>query len=546
MVSSLKDAATFLLAALLAGGIVYYRLPVTAIQQAVIVLLLILLFFLNKFVFKKVSIISSGFYRAGFLFISSLFVQFLILSSGGFYSPFFILIHLFTLGASFLLSRLPALTFLISALITVGVYTWFNPAVKSMLLLDPGPVLLYVSSLVVIIPLVIYLSRYYHLKDKLLKIISQEMRISKLQQQSLLRGVSEFVLVTDQNLKVVSVGEAVERSLDVLSSEIVGKNLLEVIHIQDESTLPVSISSLSIDRVLIEKTSRIIKGYYVQLRPGAKASKVSIQIRPIADEQGIVTHLIFVISPDQAIVEEQQHSKLEQVLMRHTAMTDNIKKELSSLNLPLLQTELEFLTKTEQDLFTSFELEDHPIKEVKTMTDTAYICQQIINLKQSLAKSIGVRLKLTLPKEEVFEIETLKMPLTEHTKKELDQNSAFSAAVDIRWFSILISKLVDLAILLSSEKNDSVAELSLAKVNPQTVDITISANCTPLPADGIQQIFTEYYGDLSNRSNLRLGSGLEGYMAKVISEQLEVPLTAENTLNPPGLLFRLRINRNAG
>src|SRR5471032_865197 len=47
------------------------------------------------------------------LFLSSFMVQLLVISSGGFYSPFLFLFHLFTLGSSLLIGNTTSLSFLL-------------------------------------------------------------------------------------------------------------------------------------------------------------------------------------------------------------------------------------------------------------------------------------------------------------------------------------------------------------------------------------------------------------------------------------------------
>src|SRR5437762_729826 len=76
----------------------FRRVPTNVLMQMTAILLVVLLVLIFTQTKKKVG----GWVRILMLFLSSLFVQLLVLSSGGVYSPFLIVLHLYTLGISFL------------------------------------------------------------------------------------------------------------------------------------------------------------------------------------------------------------------------------------------------------------------------------------------------------------------------------------------------------------------------------------------------------------------------------------------------------------
>src|SRR5687767_15484927 len=101
--------ATFLLASLVTLLLVYFKVEISWLQRIVAVLLFVLLIFLNKFLNpnkqQKLSSITSQL----FLFLGTLFIQLIVISTGGLKSPFLVMIHLFTLGVSFLINLPSAL-----------------------------------------------------------------------------------------------------------------------------------------------------------------------------------------------------------------------------------------------------------------------------------------------------------------------------------------------------------------------------------------------------------------------------------------------------
>jgi len=528
------NLVTFFLSSALVLSLVYFKASTTIVLQFIAVLLILLLLLSKRMIFSQLKLYNKLFVYI-LPFLSSLFVQLLVISTGGFYSPFLILIHLYTLSASFLLKVTTAISFLILSLIVLIAATFLNPTLRMVFRQDPGSVILYVISFMVIIPLASYLTRTYHLKDSIMKILNENLELREKREQSILSGLTELVIVTDVTLKIISYNGAAEKYLRA-PGDISGSQLLSAISLKDDSGVDATVDSLSINKVLENKITYLVEGFYLETKAGRV--KVVVQIKPITNLAGIITQIAFVIT-DAKAAGTQDHSDLEIAKKRQAIIFDNLRKMAGSAHLTSIEMQAILLAKAEQDLMLVQELEDHPFKKVTSYQDLVEICQQVIAQKKELADLLKVQLQFILPKEEVAEAAYLDL-----RKSDLSLTlppSDFSVPTDPGWLRVILEKLIDISIFLEfKQPNNPSVSISLKKLDKQTILVSIGPTGLQVSSEDKQEFFKEYYGTLSTRTNLNLASGLEGFIAKVVAGELGIPLEVETGNN---LIFNLQLTR---
>ena len=520
------ELLAFFLSSLTALVLIYFKVSTTIFQQIVAVLLLILIVISRRTLFTK--------FRIAFLTLSSLLVQLLIISSGGFYSPFLILVHLYTLGASFLLKIGSAISFLVFSVLVLIASTFLNQTFLSEFKKDPGSVILYLVSFIVIIPLAQFLMTTYRLKDTLSKLLTEHIEIGEKREQSILQSLNELVLVTDIDSKIISSNDAVEKSLKVPGT-IVGSNLLNVVRLKDQNGDEATLESLSVNKVLENRATHFVEGFYLETR-ASKSLKVSVQIRPVTNLTGEINQIAFVITDARASL-KQTHSELEKAKQRHSSILQNLMQAIESAQLPVIKTQSILLAKAEEDILLTQELEDHPFKKTLSYQDLAEVCQQVVEKKQAFTRALKVKLQFSLPKEEVQEAAYLSLKASNVSPKVL-YPSDFSVPIDSQWLKIMLEKLIDIAALLVAGGQNSGISLSLGKLDGQTIELSLA--CTPAQISQVesQELFKEYYGSLA-QTNLRFGSGLEGSIAKTLSIELNLPIRVETA--PKSLAFKVNL-----
>lgn len=540
--SNLFEIFTVFLSSVVTALLSYLRFSVTAYQQIIVLLMVLFIVVFGRLIpttdRKEIKIQSSlQIFTLGVLFVSSLFVQLLVISTGGFYSPFLVMFHFYILGLSFLVNLRSSISFLIFGLGTLGFDLYLNPDHLALLLSDPGTALIYITSFIVIIPFAHFIASKYHVKDEIAKLLTKQVRVG----DSILESLSELVIVTDLQLRIISVNEAFKKILNLDDSEIIGKSFFEVMALKDLNGNIANLQNLSIDRVMIEKTTRIIKGFFLYIPNKISPHKVVIQARPILDTNEQVEKLTFVINESDRIsrLEDGAHSDLERSFVLQQQRFAQLKNDLKSGDINKLETEIELIKKIEEDISLVKELEDHSIMQSSKLINVALLANQQVATKQSLAKSLGVLLNFKLPDSEVKERSLVNLSVS-GLLTELPL-SEFSIPIDARWLGVLISKLLEIAILVSSTNRGTVT-LTVSHFTDVSINIAISFDGPNSLKNEEGYIFNRYFEGIKSTTNLGLGSGLEGYIAKSILTQLNIPLSL--TIDERSrLLFLIELSR---
>ncbi len=172
----------------------------------------------------------------------------------------------------------------------------------------------------------------------------------------------------------------------------------------------------------------------------------------------------------------------------------------------------ELISKIGQDLDTMKEIEDHQFKIASDLVDIIEVTRQVFGSLQTFAQVLGVTLSLN------------QDPTT----------TQLIVPIDKKWLNILLEELTSVIILLASKDHLTVSITTTKQKNPV---IALSLPFRKLAMEEQQEIFTAYYGSLRASTNLQLGSGLEGFLAKTIADQLGIRIQIVE--KDPDLIFLL-------
>ncbi len=535
-----KELAILFSSSLLTIILIYLKTSTKSLQLIAVLMLAVLLTLLGRLVFNRSKPIVGGLFYSILLFLSGSFVQFLVVATGGFLSPFLILIHLYTLGTSFLLNLRSAIVFLVFAILVLTTNILLNQNILQLLRADPGTTILYAISFVVIVPLAQFLTSSYHFKDTLSRLLKEYIRFEEKREESILESLGELIFVVDMNLIILSISRSVEKTLGLPKDNIVGHPLLNMIGLEDKTGRKLFPVDFSIDDLLLDKTSRVISGFYLRTKLKGHPEQIIINMRPVTDSEGNVNQIVFIISNATAASFLQKHSNVELARAKHRALIDNVRDVLLKTHQDKIEANIEILSNIEDDILTALEIEDHPIQEKTNFQDIVLICQQITSEKQRFARGLGVNLLFQLQENEISELARLRLMAT-GIPSELLSTSGFTVLIDKRWLEIAINKLLDIAILLASGEQNREVQFAISKPTSTILNITINA-IAPLFSEKEQtQLFEEYYGELGARTNLKMGSGLEGFIAKSIINQLNLPLEIKSWGRPGRMQFTLTL-----
>jgi len=399
---------------------------------------------------------------------------------------------------------------------------------------DPGSAIIYLISFIVIIPLAQFLMSTYHLKDTISKLLSEHIEIGEKREQSILSGLNELVIVTDINLKILSFNGAVEKTLK-LPGIILGSSLLEAIRLKDSAGKEATAESLSVNKVLKNKITHFVEGFLLETRLNPDF-RVSIQIRPVTNPAGEINQIAFVIT-DIKPSGSEIHTEFERAEAQQKTAFGQLREMINSAKLKSGNLSLLLLEKNEDDLFIAAELIDHPFRKMIGYQDLVEICQLIRIQKLPLAAALGINLKFE-PVNDTKEQAYLSLKQNYQTSESLPP-SEYSVPSDSKWLKVLIGRILDIATLLVSGQTSAAVNLSLSKDEDQEIIVAISANPVNIGESEKEDLLKEYFGSLMSKTNLRLGSGLEGFIAKIISSNLNLPLKLEVNGNILSISFQV-------
>src|SRR5258708_7822465 len=288
MPSFLSEALVLFLSSSLTLAALYFKVPIVTIQEVTGLLIAVLIIALNRLIFLNTKSLSISGLKGFLLFLCSLLVQLTVICTGGFYSLFLILFHLFALGLSLLLSCRVSFIFISFALLPLIANIFLNDKIMILFRQDPFSTILYLISFITIVPVAQLLASRYHLKDKISQALSAQ--VASLNKdlnvkQTILEDVNELVFVTDKNMDIISANSAVEKLTSQSSSSLTNKPMLKVILLKDADGNLADRNSFSVDQVIADKSTHIVNDFFLYPLKRSTPLRVTVKVQPITEDR---------------------------------------------------------------------------------------------------------------------------------------------------------------------------------------------------------------------------------------------------------------------
>lgn len=187
--------------------------------------------------------------------------------------------------------------------------------------------------------------------------------------------------------------------------------------------------------------------------------------------------------------------------------------------------ESELIKKRQQDLLLFQQIKSGSINISKSITDTSQVCKEVVEENQSLARFLQIGLEFAQPVSYNKQI----TPAT------------FTVIVDKKLLKLTLQKLLEIGLFLSSPKKDAKNSITTLRVD-DSVEIVINFDYYIPDLTKQKELFIPNYGSLNSINNLKLGSGLEGFITKSIADQLNIPIKVITKPEEKQTSFVLYIN----
>lgn len=477
-----------------------------------------------------------------FLFWGAVLVQMLVLSTGGLRSPFLILIHLFMILLSFIFSFPVAVIFLVLSFAIILIDISFYQSIHVFLMTDPSLVVLQLASLISIIPVAYIISHQYHVKDVWFTLLHERVKTD----EAIMERLPELIIITDADLTILSVNDAVERTLQRSRSELLALPLFDVLLLKDSEGKLVTKNTFFREDKLPLKPIEPEKPFLL-MASSSTQRHIKLQIQPVKDTGSKISQVSFILSfvSQEEPLKESVAMLLERTRTKYEAIVQDIKRQLQDKNVVGIRSQMLLLEKIENDMYIAGTFNNSKQRNVtKSRFDIAKLCRQVAIAEHDFADAFHTSVTFTIRNFGNTDI----APLTVENypvKPEQLTGPFFTVFSDVRQMETLIKKLLDRAIFLASGEKEAAVQFTADRATQDLITIKVAGNCPTFRPEQLTDLSLPYYGQLYAITNLHAGSGLEGFLIKTISENLQLPIDVVYKEKPsPHLTVSLLISRN--
>ncbi len=542
MINLLTQLLILILAHLVPLLFIYLEVPMR-FSFVLIAALVVILIFLQKFVFTTKQSVINAAGRWLFLFSGSLFVELLVVATGGFYSSFFVLLHFYALGLGFFIGLRIATVFILLSAVSLLLQILIDPRLKLIMTEDSGSLILYLLSYFIIIPFSYYLAQQFQIKDKLTRILEKEVQTDKL----ILQEISEMILVTNLKLTVLSVNEVVEKVLKMTRSELIGKQIFDILFLRTNDGKLINPQALLIDQLIADKNIKTIENLNLFTKNSAQPTDVHLSIRFVPDLTGSVEQLSFIIKFSDPITQPKISSSteslsLKKIYEKEQIQLEDLRNRLISDDLSPLANQLFLIENWTQDIVLLREINRIKLDKNFQTIDLAQFLNNVVGNNQKSAKHLNVTLTFQL-------LHFTQQDIAAHVPAGInvslmDMTSLFfRATINVSWFDVLIHKLIFMSTLLSLSSPQKHVQVSIERYDENVLKIKVSILNLIFDPDERHLLFMEGYGSLTNTTSLYFSSGIEGFLAQKIARDLDMVLDVAYLKEQKELSFELFIDK---
>lgn len=502
----------------------YFAFSSRGLQKSLVIPILIIIVILYKF---SGATWKEFIYTQGKWFVllwGTIIVQTLIIATGGLQSPFLILLHLFMIGLSFLFAFSTAVFFLMASLITILVDIALTSDITFYFTENPSTTILQIVSFVSIVPFAYIIAQQYHLKALLSKMLMDKINID----EAILSNLDELIILTDENYKILSVNETVLKVLQKPRSVLLNEYLFNTLLLKDEQgelVTDTAVPTASANK----KSPYECPGTYRIMNTTLSQNKFTILLQRIPEVNEITKQYCFILRPvmKSSPKENTLIQTIQQARAKYEGLNEKLKQALlndKSKNYP----QLLLMEKIENDVTIAESLQYGSYSKFDTKIDIALLCKQLLASEQPFASSFAVPLQ--------FEIENFShkdiAPLTvkRYPVKPVQLTGPFfTVPCNTKGTEIVLRKMLELAIFLASSVKFGKVKMQVALKKDTAVLVTVTASSPELKPSELTTLFLPNYGKLAYKTNLHMGSGLEGYLIKSLSTQISKAVKVNET-----------------
>src|SRR3990167_2784101 len=459
------------------------------------------------------------------------FIYLLIFSTGSIFSPYLILTHFFTIAVSFLISPLIAVSFVFATISLLVYNSVLDTALKTLSSQNPFLGILYVISYLGLIPLSYILAKEYKVKEEWAKILEKQIATSKTQEEEFLKNISEVIIVIDVNFKILYINKKAEEYFN-LNNDAINKNIYELFKFKNKDGIDIYSYSLPFTQTIQSKQPQKLLDLQIKTNVGS-FKKIDMKIIPaIESEKSIGLILIIQDRSNMDTMLTQKEETSTSALRKFLELISNQKDTIQTLTLPpseqqkldSLKKQNQTLIQAAEDLMYTIRIESGEIGVISNIFDIGKLLDEIIIKENKKGNSTGVLLypRISENKKDILMPKLKKVEL-KFAKRNFPEIFIIGDETSVEQS---VTRVLKLLYLTSSNSSPITVDVLRDK---ELATINLISHKSVVPDKQAMNLFEKYYGQLSGLPELKLGSGLEGFIAKTILERMGANVTTSTT-----------------
>lgn len=405
---------------------------------------------------------------------------------------------------------------------------------------NPTIIILQAAALIPIVAVAYIISLQYHFKTMLSTLLGTKVKTD----EAILERLNELIIVTDRELNILSVNDAVERTLQKSRSELLNAPLLSMVILKNKDGIVVDNKYFFPDGKNFQVLNTFLDDCTI-VNSASNDKKVTVQVQPIEGLDGSISQITFILSYSNKPVSDEDILKISlgRARTKYEAMSENLKNKFAREKNTDSLEQIVLMDTLENDIFAVESLKNRDNKSEQSNIDIAQLCKQAVQLEQDFAKIFAIPIGFEIRHFDWKAIAPQSVNEYE-VKPEQLTGPFFTVSCDVQQIGLLIKKILDLDVLLASSEAGGEVHLSVEQ-NEETVTVQIKSSCPKTIEKEQESLFTPYYNTLSTKTNLQAGSGLEGYLVKTISTKLglDMDITFDQTPSP-SIIFTIKLPKD--
>ena len=337
-----------------------------------------------------------------------------------------------------------------------------------------------------------------------------------------LQPINDLIIVTDPDLRILSVNDAVERALQRSQSELLNLPIFEVMLMRDKNGKIVSKETFFSDSnsASLKRITGISVMNALMLR-----RKVVVQVQPSKNSEGKITQINFTFnSADASDSKQNKHAmSLAFARAKYEAILEDMKNQLRKEEASYTFKQLMLSEEIEKDIYYS-QLFGFVDSKVMTRVDVVQLCKRTVFHEQEFASTFRVLVDFAIRNFGLKDIEPLIVKNFEVKPEDLT-GPFFTVTTDVKKLGMLIKKLLDLLVLLASSEINRQVLLTIEQATDMVI-VQLKGSCPEILSNhNLSELYEPYYESLAEKTKLTVGSGLEGAIIKSLSDVLNIPIS---------------------